>query len=447
MFMTQTNKEENIFADDAIFADDDAIFADDDEVLVQQDNNFSCQDKNWKIFIIDDEKDVHQLTKFVLEDYVYQNKHLEFLSAYSASDARKLITQHNDIAVIFLDVVMETNDAGLKLIEYIREHNKFARIILRTGQPGYAPEKQVILKYDINDYKNKTELTDQKLFTVITSSLRAYSDIMTIELYRQSLENKVTERTLQLKTKNETLIILNQELVALNQEKNEFLGIAAHDLKNPLSAIQSLANLMRMAINDFPQEKIVEFAAMIENSAQRLFALIQNLLDVNAIESGNTHISLASYDILPFFQTVVQNYIKPAENKNIEIKFNFVEESYPILADENAIFQVLDNLVSNAIKYSPHGKSVYFTLSKTDSTVRCEIRDEGPGLSEKDLTQLFGKFARLTPRPTGDEHSTGLGLFIVKKLVEVMKGNVWCKSELGRGTTFITEFPLLAEDE
>jgi signal transduction histidine kinase len=436
--MTQT--------DDNMFADDDAIFADDNSLLVQNDNDFSYNGKDWKIFIVDDEKDVHQLTRFVLEDYVYQNKSLNFLSAYSANDAKEIIKQHNDIAVIFLDVVMETNDAGLKLIEYIRQNNKFARIILRTGQPGYAPEKQVILKYDINDYKNKTELTDQKLFTVITASLRSYSDIMTIELYRQSLETKVTERTIELKNKIKILIDLNQELVALNQEKNEFLGIAAHDLKNPLSAIQSLANLMRMAINDFPQEKIVEFATMIENSAQRLFALIQNLLDVNAIESGNNNMSLATYDILPFFQTVVHNYIKPAEDKNIEIKFIFLEELHPILADENAIFQVLDNLVSNAIKYSPHNKSVYFTLSKINNKVRCEIKDEGPGLNEKDLSKLFGKFARLTPRPTGDEHSTGLGLFIVKKLVEVMQGKVWCESVLGKGTTFIAEFPLL-EDE
>ncbi|MBE9561968.1 MAG: HAMP domain-containing histidine kinase, partial [Proteobacteria bacterium] len=160
-----------------------------------------------------------------------------------------------------------------------------------------------------------------------------------------------------------------------------------------------------------------------------------------------THISLANYDILPFFQTIVQNYLRPAEDKNIEIRFNFVEESYQILADESAIFQVLDNLVSNAIKYSPHGKTVYLTLSKINDKVRCEIRDEGPGLNEKDLSKLFGKFARLTPRPTGDEHSTGLGLFIVKKLVEVMQGNVWCKSELGRGTIFIAEFPLLTEVE
>ena len=430
--MTQIDKNENIFADD-------------DQLLVQNDD-FSCRDNGWKILIVDDEKDVHQLTRFVLEDYIYQNKSLEFLSAYSASDAREIISKYDDIAVIFLDVVMETNDAGLKLIKYIRQHNKFVRIILRTGQPGYAPEKQVILEYDINDYKNKTELTDQKLFTVITASLRSYSDIMLIESYRQSLEDKVAERTIELKNKNEALIELNQELIALNQEKNEFLGIAAHDLKNPLSAIQSLANLMRIAINDFPQEKIVEFATMIENSAQRLFALIQNLLDVNAIESGSTNISLATYDILPFFQTVIQNYLKPAEDKNIKIEFNFVEESHPILADENAIFQVLDNLVSNAIKYSPHGKTVYLNLYKTNNKVICEIKDEGPGLNEKDLSRLFGKFARLTPRPTGDEHSTGLGLFIVKKLIEVMKGKIWCESQLGKGTSFIAEFPLLTEN-
>jgi two-component system sensor histidine kinase/response regulator len=98
-------------------------------------------------------------------------------------------------------------------------------------------------------------------------------------------------------------------------------------------------------------------------------------------------------------------------------------------------------LISNAIKYTLQGKNVYIRLQKDSSHVRCEIQDEGPGLSEKDLSKLFGKFARLTPRPTANEHSTGLGLFIVKKLVSAMNGSVRCKSELGKGSTFIIEFP------
>ncbi len=434
-------KQENnkIFPnEDELFAPDDVVFQDDEALFAQDEATSSSQEENsWEVLIIDDEEDVHQLTRFVLEDYVYQGKKLNFFSAYSAQEAKALFEQYPNVAIVLLDVVMETNDAGLKLVKYIREtqQNHFVRIILRTGQPGYAPEKQVILKYDINDYKNKTELTDQKLFTVITASLRTYSDMMTIESYRQHMEEKVAERTRELQEKNETL-------VKVNQEKNEFLGIAAHDLKNPLAAIQSLANLVRTSFDDFSKHKLIEFASMIEVSAQKMFSLIKNLLDVNVIESGKMNFSFCTYDILPFLQTVVNNYQEPAKAKEITLQLQVTQGEYQILADENATIQVLDNLISNAIKYSPRGKTVYTRILKGENTVRCEIQDEGPGLYEKEQRKLFDKFTRLTPRPTGGEHSTGLGLFIVKKLVETMNGQVWCESEPGKGATFIVEFPL-----
>ena len=113
---------------------------------------------------------------------------------------------------------------------------------------------------------------------------------------------------------------------------------------------------------------------------------------------------------------------------------------YLAMIDPNITRQVLDNLISNAIKYSPPGKPVSVRLLQTESAVRCEIQDEGPGLSDTDQQKLFGKFARLTAQPTGGEHSTGLGLFIVKKLVTAMNGKVWCESELGKGATFVVEF-------
>jgi signal transduction histidine kinase len=177
-----------------------------------------------------------------------------------------------------------------------------------------------------------------------------------------------------------------------------------------------------------------------------MFSLIKNLLDVNAIESGKMSLSLDIYDMLPFLQIVVNNYLGPAADKEIALQFQFTEEEYKILVDENAIFQVLDNLVSNAVKYSPHGKKVYVRIIKAEHTVRCEIQDEGPGLGKEEHSKLFGKFVRLSPRPTGDEHSTGLGLFIVKKLVEAMNGKVWCESELGKGATFIVEFPYVMDN-
>lgn len=417
-----------------------------DDVIFQDDEIFNETEKpeeTWEILIIDDEEDVHQLTHFVLDDYSYQGKKLKFVSAYSAEEAKLVFNQHPNVAVIFLDVVMETNDAGLKLVEYIRERlkNHIVRIILRTGQPGYAPEKQVIVKYDINDYKNKTELTDQKLFTVMTSSLRSYSDIKTIESYRQHLEEKVAERTLELKEKNATLLKLNQQLVNLNKEKNEFLSIAAHDLKNPLSAIQSLASIIHNSYDKLSKEKLIEFASMIEFSSRKMFSLIKNLLNVNAIESKKIHLSYNTYDFESCLQTVVKNYIETAKQKDIELQYQFKpEQNYSVFVDENALYQILDNLISNAIKYSPIGKTVCINLFKSDNKVRCEIQDQGTGIEKNEQKLLFGKFARLTPQPTGGEHSTGLGLYIVKKLVTAMKGKVWCESEFGQGAKFILEF-------
>lgn len=424
------NQEELQFEAETHFSDEDKL-------------NPSSQQDSWEVFIIDDEEDVHQLTRFVLEDFIYQEKKLTFFSAYSAEEAKALFLKHPNPAVILLDVVMETNDAGLQLVEYIRNalKNPFARIILRTGQPGYAPEKQVILKYDINDYKNKTELTDQKLFTIMISSLRAYADLMTIESFRQHLEDKVAARTHQLQEKNEELVKLNRDLTELNQEKNEFLGIVAHDLRNPLSSIQSLGNLIRTSVDEFPKEKICEFAQMIEASSERMFNLIKNLLDVNAIESGKINFSLILVDIRFIIQSLVKNYTGTAKKKNIQLHYVCPDDKSLIYADQMATLQVLDNLISNAIKYTPLGKNVYIRLQQDATHVCCEIQDEGPGLSEKDLSKLFGKFARLTPRPTANEHSTGLGLFIVKKLMLAMNGSVRCESELGKGSTFIVEFP------
>jgi response regulator RpfG family c-di-GMP phosphodiesterase len=143
----------------------------------------------WKILIVDDDTEVHSITTLVLKNFRYDGKGLQFLHAYTAGEAKDQIMQHPDTAVILLDVVMESNDSGLAFVEFVRkvQQNPFVRIILRTGQPGQAPEEKVIVEYDINDYKEKTELSSQKLFTVMVSSLRTYRDILIIEANRRGL--------------------------------------------------------------------------------------------------------------------------------------------------------------------------------------------------------------------------------------------------------------------
>ncbi len=144
----------------------------------------------WNILIVDDEEQVHAVTKLVLTGYKFEGRPLHFFHAYSAKDAKKILDNWNDIALVLLDVVMESDQAGLKLAKYIRQdlNNKLTRIVLRTGQPGQAPEESVIAEYDINDYKDKTELTATKLRTLLYSVLRSYRDIVALDENRKGLE-------------------------------------------------------------------------------------------------------------------------------------------------------------------------------------------------------------------------------------------------------------------
>src|SRR6201987_664309 len=148
------------------------------------------QGPRWKIAVIDDEPAVHDGTRFALSDYRLHGQGLEILSAYSAAEGRELMRRHSDVAVVLLDVIRETDTAGLSLVEFIRKElkNETVRIILRTGQPGQAPERRVIVDYDINDYKAKTELTADKLFTSLTAALRSYQQLERMVQTRRGLE-------------------------------------------------------------------------------------------------------------------------------------------------------------------------------------------------------------------------------------------------------------------
>jgi CheY-like chemotaxis protein len=153
----------------------------------------------WKVLIVDDDEQIHAVTKMVLSDFRFRDRPLQFLSAHSGREGYEVIAANPDLAVIFLDVVMETESAGLDLARDIRGvlGNDYVRIILRTGQPGQAPERKVIVDYDINDYKEKSELTSQKLFSTMVTTLRSYKDIMTIEVSRRGLE-KIIEASASL---------------------------------------------------------------------------------------------------------------------------------------------------------------------------------------------------------------------------------------------------------
>ncbi|MFY8000547.1 MAG: ATP-binding protein [Candidatus Kapaibacteriota bacterium] len=233
----------------------------------------------------------------------------------------------------------------------------------------------------------------------------------------------------------------NLRLEELNDEKNEFLGIAAHDLKSPLASIRMNTELM--LLEKISEQDLKHSIHSIQNLSSKMSELIQNLLDINAIENGGVQFYEQKLNMNVLVRQSIENYRLAAEQKNLQLTLN-EQPTPPVIADETALTQVLDNLLSNAVKFSHAGKGISIHVGVRADTVRVEVQDEGPGLSPDDMKKLFGKFARLSARPTGGEHSTGLGLSIVKKMVEAMQGRVWCESELGKGATFIVEFPVIS---
>lgn len=233
----------------------------------------------------------------------------------------------------------------------------------------------------------------------------------------------------------------NVELLRLSEEKTEFMGIAAHDLKNPLTVIIGNAEMIGRARNPGMVAQLVD---NIRISGTRMYDLIKNLLDANAIEEGKFRLNLERHNLCTMLERSLEDNYFSATRKGIQILVTKPDELW-VRADADAMQQILDNLISNAVKYSVPNTLVEVRVGLNGKGAMVAIKDEGPGLSEEDQAKLFQKFSRLTPKPTGGESSNGLGLSIVKKLTEAMDGTVECRSVLGAGTTFTVKLPLWEE--
>jgi DNA-binding MarR family transcriptional regulator/CheY-like chemotaxis protein len=207
----------------------------------------------WKILIVDDDIEVHEVTQLALNDFRFEGKPLSFISAYSMQGAKQLLQAHPDIAIIFLDVVMETEDAGLKIVQYVREEldNLTVRIILRTGQPGQAPETVIAANYGIDDYKTKTELTAKKLSISVITALRAYSTFMQMRDISRSLKQEL----IQYQKIEAALRIREMQ----ERDKVEQLERSLHDLqqaqpesKEPVETLGQLATEITQQIRNSP---------------------------------------------------------------------------------------------------------------------------------------------------------------------------------------------------
>lgn len=241
--------------------------------------------------------------------------------------------------------------------------------------------------------------------------------------------------------KNE-ILRKNEELLTLNNEKNNLIGIVAHDLKSPLSQINGLLGLLKLTSSGLSPEAM-GYIEMIEKSSGRLSDMIAKILDVEAIESKQMNLVFSRVDLVELISTLVERYQYAACQKMINIH-TITQGDVIAHADWGYTEQVLENLLSNAIKFSPTGRNIFIEITASGTQALCQIRDEGPGLTEADKKKLFGKYQKLTAKPTGNETSTGLGLSIVKKFVDAMSGRIWCESQEGEGASFFVALPVPA---
>ncbi len=545
------------------------------------------------VAVVDDDVSVHEGTRFALRDYALNGVGLEILSAYTAQEARELLAQRPETAVVLLDVVMETDRAGLDLVEYIRRDlgNDRVRIILRTGQPGQAPEREVVLRYDINDYKAKTELTADKLFTTLTAALRSHEQILRIGQTNRALEtmldftgrlfgqrsiHRLAEEVLQRLAQilgvqaaglvalddpadprrgcrviagagreggsgglaafaglpapqqeeiaallhgpgglrsldpvriaiateggrriaimlaggaasaspdptllrlfieragaafdmvmlQEELRIANEqleqrvaqrtgELMAANRRletqyararrtaafQNEVLGIVAHDLKNPLSVIMGRTEILQETLGGMPGvgDAARNQLDKIRDSARRLAGMVDALIKDAMIDAIALPVRREETDFVALVREAVEANRPLAERKQQVIEL-VAPDVLPALCDHERMREAVDNLVSNAVKYSPPGGRIVVTVSSGNGEAAVAVKDSGPGLSPEDYPRLFGRFQRLSARPTGGENSTGLGLFIAKRIVDLHEGRLDVSSAgQGAGSVF-----------
>jgi signal transduction histidine kinase len=238
----------------------------------------------------------------------------------------------------------------------------------------------------------------------------------------------------------------NRELAKLNKEKDDFLGMAAHDLRNPLSGIRSAVELIKMEEDPTPQI-LREYTELIQISTDRMLDLLNDLLDIQSLKSGRKDIPAEPVNVQNALSLSLANFNQSAEAKNIRLETVFKQSDVQVMGSANGLVRVFDNLISNAIKFSPRESTVTIRIKKVDKDIRIEVKDTGPGISADEQEKLFSRFARLSNVPTGNETSTGLGLYIVKKIVSSMNGKVWCTSKAEEGATFVVQFPVAGHYE
>ena len=236
--------------------------------------------------------------------------------------------------------------------------------------------------------------------------------------------------------------LLVDQLSKANAAKDRFLGMCAHDLRNPLSSIRGLAELMEEgAIGEITGEQR-EIVKTIHGASQSMLQLVNELLDVATIEAGHLKLEKEATNLVEIIERSVHLSGIEAAKKDTKIEIVRLAEEPVVEIDPNKIRQVVDNLISNAVKYSPRGSLITVTLHRSEAAAGFSVRDNGPGIPANERHKLFKDYGRLSAKPTGGEKSTGLGLAICRKIVEAHNGTIGVDNADGNGAVFVVHLPI-----
>jgi signal transduction histidine kinase len=249
----------------------------------------------------------------------------------------------------------------------------------------------------------------------------------------------IRKQTDEIQQQLRELEIQNEKLHGLSEERAKLIGLVSHDLKGPFNRIFALVNLMELSYPNAPADQ-KEFLGKIQHISADGLAMVRNLLDKRRVEERGIDLVPEMVNVANVISSFVRSYQTVADKKQIQLHVQTPEEII-IESDKLYLLRIIENLLGNAIKFSPKGKNVWVTVTGEPFGAIITVKDEGPGISEEDQKNLYQNYMRLSARPTGGESSTGLGLSIVKEIVDKMKGTIKCESKLGEGTSFSISLP------
>jgi PAS domain S-box-containing protein len=338
-------------------------------------------------------------------------------------------------------VIIRMNQTELKWLGYTKEEvlgsMQITNILIPEEHQSYYDDFASFKKTGVIHNKEHTFLRkDGSTFPVLLNATAIYNEDGTYLMSRGNVTD-ITER----KEYERQLMDANKKLVHFNEEKNNFLSIAAHDLKSPINNIIGLISLIKMQKGNDLSSDQSEYIHYIQQACNNMQNLIINLLDINKIEQGINDVNPEKVNMSNLVKHHLHVFKESAAAKNIQLTLKDHSPDINLVIDVSAMQRILENLLSNALKFSPKNKEVIIRILQHEDVVKIEVEDGGPGIPPEEIGMLFKKFKKLSARPTDGESSTGLGLSIVKELVHLLKGKVYVESEVNKRTVFTIELP------